>query len=437
MLPIPPAKLGQQGWSSSNFPMPTSTFSPRKASPRKPNHRVRAEGSWLSNEMPDELINMTAPYVPTSPKRKDQFIKRNDLRPTVQQRIITSNVPNSSKLKEHKHSHLVACHNIPISPRYSNDSIDFDQMINDTDNDANISSFSKRGQFNTIKHIHAKREEVELTLIKMKDTLKRNKIQRKPPIFDLTSHKYIGLEPKFQYLRCSPRSLDMNLYAASHLSMVQEKVNENKNPIHPDHNGNGMKYLYRSLNSKDMIKNAAKWQKDFVHESGAMTWDHMNWRHEPIGGNTEYVGYQVCPECKTIAKKNNSIICRSCGAFDELLDLPNSSSSQFSPRNVRGLDMIDLPMHVKQLDGTTKIGIEGRNEHRYAIGMTKREHHDTWRMNKNLTILRNKWKIAENKVNIRREKEHFRRFRSKPLKKDIGGQHSPRYRNGIDKQHRG
>ena len=88
--------------------------------------------------------------------------------------------------------------------------------------------------------------------------------------------------------------------------------------------------------------------------------------------------------------------------------------------------MTQLPMH-----GTPKEAGLGREEHRYAVGLTKKQHEQVWRTNKNLIVSMHKWKIAKNKVERRRQKEHFRSFRNEPKSKDIGRQHSPRYRNGI------
>ena len=87
MLPIPPSIPGQNGWSSVDFPLFTSA--PRAFSPRKNNHKtVRAAASCLSHEMPQELIMMTAPHVPTSPKRKHP--------PKVRHKHLRATAPNSS-----------------------------------------------------------------------------------------------------------------------------------------------------------------------------------------------------------------------------------------------------------------------------------------------------------------------------------------------------
>jgi rRNA maturation endonuclease Nob1 len=461
MLPIPPSQPGQNGWSSLDFPLFTSA--PRAFSPKKNNHKtVRAASSWLSHEMPQELIMMTAPHVPTSPKKKHPpKVRHKHLRATApnssstmdshfgknNMKSIQANetvvIINPSKLKEHHHNHLIACQTVPTSPRFSQDSYDFHAIVNNGNNNNNnnnnnltASTFAAREQFNTIKHIHAKREAVALTETKIYQTLKNNKIRSKPPVFDLTSHKHIGAEDKFQYLRHSPRSLDMKIHNANHFSMVQEQVDPNANLIHPHHKHLGkkdgdsknhdIKYLHRALERQDDRRNTATWQKDYTHVSNVPSWAHMEWRHQPIGGNTEYIGHQVCPDCKTVTRKSTTLVCRSCGAFDPALELPNSSSSQCSPRNVRGLDMTQLPMH-----GTLKGGGLGREEHRYAVGMTKQQHEQVWRTNKNLIVSMHKWKIAKNKVERRRQKEHFRSFRNEPNSKDIGRQHSPRYRNGI------
>ena len=423
---------------SSDFSMHTSSHAQRAPSPRKHTHKVRASGSCLSSEMPRELIAMTAPHVPTSPSRQTY----KDIRPIVQQRRVTPNpsAANPSKTATKCGARRMPCVALPCTSKYSQDASAFNHIVNQSntpsDNNApsiKTSTFAARDQFETIAHIHAKREAVELTHLQIHKALKKNREQRKPPVFDLTSHKYIGSEDKFQYLRHSPRSLDMKMHAANHLSMVQEPVDPHVNPIHPHHNGlnHDIKHLHRALEIKDDKRNTAHWQKDYTHVSNVPSWEHMAWRHQPIDGNENIGGHELCAECKSItALKSNVIYCRNCGAFESSLKLPSSSTSQFSPRNVRGLDLTQLPMRGEEEKG-------GRKEHRYAVGMSKTEHAKVWKINRDLTVSCNKWKIAAKNADARRKKASFRAFRSKPPSKDMGLQQSPRYRNGVFKAERG
>ena len=70
-----------------------------------------------------------------------------------------------------------------------------------------------------------------------------------------------------------------------------------------------------------------------------------------------------------------------------------------------------------------------------TVGMTKKEHEKIWQLNKNVTINLHKWTIAEENAERRRKNASFRYFgHGQPLGRDIGQQHSSRYRSG--KNHR-
>jgi len=415
MKPVRPAQPGQSSWISAEFQLPASKFAGRMPSPRARVHKVRLSGSMLSSEMPQELINITYPHVPISPLRRGT---RKDIRPDIRYRIRTP--PPATASHPTKYHLFVQCHTAPTSPRYSQDSDLFDRKLNN--GELKISTFAKRDEFDTIMHALKKREALELTALKMQQALQKNKEQQKPMVLDMTSHKHIGQEKKMVYSRHA-RNDDLRVHEAQH--MKHESIFSPVEPwIHLDHGGlnHDFDFLQRSTTLCHDKNETAKWQFDYTQECNKPkhTGEH---RQHPIG-ESDATGYSMCSECNTIVLKTNTILCRNCGAFPASLELPSTSSSQFSPRNTNGLDLSNIGLY--------------RKEHQYAVGMTKKEHAKAWQFNKDLTASLHKWKSAEENAKRRRKMSGFRHFSGHtPMKKDIGTQHSPRYRSGIDQLRNG
>ena len=415
MRPVKPAQPGQSMWTSYDLPLHSSIYAGRTpASPRR-EHKTRHESSMLSHNMPDEIINMTAPYVATSPRRGK--IQR-DLRADIRQRNV-SPPERRSQINPPKFHLNLYCHSAPVSPRYSKDADLYDRKINN--GDLMYSSFSTRDNFDQIQHNLKKKEALELIALKMSSELKKNKQSRKPMVLDMTSHKYIGTEPKMVYLR-HMRNDDMRMHEAKHLK------HDHHSAIPYTFSKEGQtkfSVLHRATSLCHDKNETCKWQSNYTHACNKPSWAHMEHRHAPMG-EKDAIGLVTCPECFVVTPKSNTLLCRSCGAFPDFLNLPSTSSSQYSPRNVGGLDLSDVGLH--------------RKEHQYAVGMTKKEHAESFKLNKDLSVNLHRFKMSEKNAIRRRNMSGFRHFGGfKNRITDIGNQISPRYRDGdgINKQKNG
>ena len=283
-------------------------------------------------------------------------------------------------------------------------------------------TFKTRAAFEKLHDILLQNQSVGSASVSFQQRLQASRRTRKPKPLSMTWHRdTISPPPANKILAAAATPDDMRCATARTTSIVRDRVQV----VAPPHAKHDFQTLLRPPCPQEDRVAKAHWQKDYTHLPNPCEgcWDHMEHRHRELGPAGQ-ARLTLCWQCKTVRLDTTSVTCRHCGAFEPALGLPSVFDRQFSPRlhKARGVSMTDTHRDVS---------LAAAPYENTVVGLTKQDFARAWRDGTEVVLRIHQAKAAAARAATRRDRAAFRTFGYRGVPpKDIGSQHSPRYRTG-------